>query len=273
MQKKKADTENGCNDLATCLVLVGLLIFAVSFFREVDPAAPVIQRLTGTRPIARTTQPLYSRFAVTPISPEIKRQTRVTVNLRAGPDITYERVGSVPGGTVLTVVGKSGDWHLIRRNGRLVFIAAWLTYKVAHTESTASARSRAAPTQVPLRRFTVPQIRYTHGAVNLRSGHGTKYAKVGLAAAGTRLEIVGKRGDWYLVKHGGREVYIAGWLAHENPPQQQRANAPRPGYTCNCGRTCPQMRSCAEAYFQLYDCGCGRRDGDNDGVPCENICD
>lgn len=43
-------------------------------------------------------------------------------------------------------------------------------------------------------------------------------------------------------------------------------------FTCNCSKTCTKMSSCEEAYFQLINCGCGVRDGDNDGVPCENIC-
>lgn len=44
------------------------------------------------------------------------------------------------------------------------------------------------------------------------------------------------------------------------------------GYTCNCGKACGAMSSCEEAYFQLNQCGCSVRDGDNDGVPCESIC-
>jgi hypothetical protein len=60
-------------------------------------------------------------------------------------------------------------------------------------------------------------------------------------------------------------------------PTQQLASTPvaplaTPGFTCSCSRTCEQVVSCEEAYFQLNQCGCGRRDGDNDGVPCENIC-
>jgi len=42
-------------------------------------------------------------------------------------------------------------------------------------------------------------------------------------------------------------------------------------YTCNCSKTCPNM-SCAEAYYQLNQCGCSARDGDHDGVPCEAQC-
>lgn len=43
-------------------------------------------------------------------------------------------------------------------------------------------------------------------------------------------------------------------------------------YTCDCSKTCPNMISCEEAYYQLNTCGCSARDGDNDGVPCESIC-
>lgn len=42
-------------------------------------------------------------------------------------------------------------------------------------------------------------------------------------------------------------------------------------YSCNCAKTCPNL-SCDEAYFQLLQCGCSQRDGDNDGMPCEAQC-
>lgn len=43
-------------------------------------------------------------------------------------------------------------------------------------------------------------------------------------------------------------------------------------YTCNCAKTCTQISTCEEAYYQLDTCGCSVRDGDNDGIPCENLC-
>jgi micrococcal nuclease len=49
--------------------------------------------------------------------------------------------------------------------------------------------------------------------------------------------------------------------------------APTSGeFNCNCAKNCPEMSSCDEAYYQLNTCGCSKRDGDNDGVPCESIC-
>lgn len=42
-------------------------------------------------------------------------------------------------------------------------------------------------------------------------------------------------------------------------------------FSCS-GKTCGQMRSCAEACHALLVCGDRRRDGDSDGIPCESLC-
>jgi len=57
----------------------------------------------------------------------------------------------------------------------------------------------------------------------------------------------------------------------EPTPTPPPVSPPAPAYVCDCGRTCTEMTTCDEAKFQL-NCGCSIRDGDNDGVPCENLC-
>jgi hypothetical protein len=63
----------------------------------------------------------------------------------------------------------------------------------------------------------------------------------------------------------------------EVPQQQAQPTQPPPpppapvGYSCDCNKTCGAM-TCEEAYYQLNTCGCGARDNDNDGVPCESVC-
>ncbi|MGE0698332.1 MAG: excalibur calcium-binding domain-containing protein [Hyphomicrobiaceae bacterium] len=40
-----------------------------------------------------------------------------------------------------------------------------------------------------------------------------------------------------------------------------------------CSRKlCPQMSSCAEAYYYYHVCRHTERDADGDGIPCENVC-
>lgn len=62
-------------------------------------------------------------------------------------------------------------------------------------------------------------------------------------------------------------------------PQPEPIPAPTPTptptpspFACNCKKTCTQILTCQEAYYQLNTCGCGERDGDNDGIPCDDMC-
>lgn len=88
--------------------------------------------------------------------------------------------------------------------------------------------------------------------------------------------------SWYKLDVEGQDGYLHSSLARQatptpaprrglsSPPAATAAPASA-GYICNCAKTCSQM-TCDEAYFQLRQCGCSRRDGDKDGVPCENVC-
>lgn len=46
------------------------------------------------------------------------------------------------------------------------------------------------------------------------------------------------------------------------------------GRKIECGncKYCSEIKSCAEAYFLLNQCGCSSLDRDKDGIPCENLC-
>ncbi len=188
-------------------------------------------------------------------------------------------------------------------------------------------RTRVPPTRTPIppsrtpvptaasaynvNRYSSPQTRYTHGTVNLRNGPGTSYDRVGSVSVNAALQVIGKSGDWYLIRHNGAEVFIAGWLTHssrlvqpsrqqtsgsssqpavsqppqqpaqqpvqqpatrEQQPAQQPAAPQQPSFSCSPRKNCGDMSSCAEARFHLTQCGRGALDRDKDGVPCESIC-
>ena len=42
--------------------------------------------------------------------------------------------------------------------------------------------------------------------------------------------------------------------------------------SCNREPKCTQIRTCQEADFYFRQCGHYKRDGDNDGIPCEELC-
>lgn len=102
---------------------------------------------------------------------------------------------------------------------------------------------------------------------------------------------------WYRTRFQGDVAYIHNSLLTRTPPQLPPTTAPivqatnppisQPGpgigsgssggasggYVCDCNKTCGQIATCAEAYYQLNVCGCSRRDSDEDGIPCESLCE
>jgi len=70
-------------------------------------------------------------------------------------------------------------------------------------------------------------------------------------------------------------VFVAGSaLAEpESPTPTQRLDQFRTAQAFDCRNvSCKRLRSCEEACFKLIQCGQKVRDGDNDGIPCENLC-
>lgn len=141
-----------------------------------------------------------------------------------------------------------------------------------------------------------PTTYYVTGSsrANARSAPTTSATVVARLSPGTSVSVVGEvTGDavrnntiWYQVTINDGVAYIHSSLLSPNPPTTRTGNtqtatsvpstnppisAPA-SFACSCSRTCTQMTTCEEAYFQLNTCGCGRRDGDGDGVPCENLC-
>jgi len=57
------------------------------------------------------------------------------------------------------------------------------------------------------------------------------------------------------------------------PPTARPIPMPTSAAKCPPRRPyCKSIRSCERACFLLQDCGFGALDGDNDGIPCENVC-
>ena len=43
-------------------------------------------------------------------------------------------------------------------------------------------------------------------------------------------------------------------------------------FVCDCSKTCDEIYTCEEAEYQLYTCGCLKRDRDGDGYACDLMC-
>ncbi len=113
-------------------------------------------------------------------------------NLRKGPGTNYDRITTVPAGTELKRTGTTDNgWSRVEYNGAEAYIAGNLITTDSGTVSENTG--------------TVKVI----SKVNVRSGPGTGYDRIGVADVGTVLTTTGVvDGKWYRVTFDGKVGYV-----------------------------------------------------------------
>ena len=200
-------------------------------------------------------------------------------------------------------------WLKVRHADTEVYVHASLAGRATATPAaivTSTPRPTSAAPSVNVNQATTRYYVVASVSANARSCPRTSCNVITSFARGAAVDVlqrvsgesVSGNSSWQAVRHNNAVVYIHGPLLSRNQPapvqpaprvaqpaQQQQAqpaqgSAPPtitptvqiPQFSCNCSKTCGAMASCQEAYFQLNQCGCSRRDSDSDSVPCESIC-
>jgi len=88
------------------------------------------------------------------------------VNIRTGAGSSHDRVGRLTKGTIITVNGKEGNWYRFNHNGKNHYVSA--SYLKQTTLAPASGNYEVT------------------GGVNIRSGAGSSYDRVGRLTKGTQ---------------------------------------------------------------------------------------
>lgn len=185
----------------------------------------------------------------------------------------------------------------------IIFIAASTAFFLPVSQSQSST-STPRPTSLT--------YYVTGNTINARACPRTDCDIVTTFSRGQSIRVLGSETGtsvsgsttWYRARYEGQDIYIHSSLVSRRRPsstsssvQPTRATNSNPiqptsvpadpvvpptenvsvappaaSYSCNCSKSCEQMASCEEAYYQLNQCGCSRRDSDGDGVPCESIC-
>ncbi|MBO4897043.1 MAG: SH3 domain-containing protein [Clostridia bacterium] len=131
------------------------------------------------------------------------------LNIRSGPDTSYQVLGKAQYGDYLDVLDRTGNWIKVSYWGVTGFVNADYV--------SVSKPSGEAPA------YTAPQetqyVYATGDTVNLRSGPDTSYGVVGRVMYGDSLPVVGRSGEWLQVMYWGVTGYIRGDYVSCNKPE------------------------------------------------------
>lgn len=123
------------------------------------------------------------------------------INVRSEPRVGSNIIGSLNKGQVVAKLGTSGNWTKIDYNGRTGYVNT--PYVKPYSGSDDDPVIIGDGTTV-----------YANAAVNVRSGPGTNYAKLGELKRGDTVTLVGSTGSWSIIKWGTGTAYVSsGYLS------------------------------------------------------------
>ena len=110
-------------------------------------------------------------------------QATANVNVRSGPGTSYAKLGMLANGDVAEKTGVSGSWTQINYNGKTAYVSSQYL-KAAAVNAAGYVQAIAN--------------------VNVRSGPGTGYTKIGVLANGAVVPKLGVSGSWTKVSFNGQ---------------------------------------------------------------------
>jgi uncharacterized protein YgiM (DUF1202 family) len=160
--------------------------------------ASYIRRGGGSSPSA---PPTTAAPTAPPSEPQGKPGTVLNtyaghLNLRTGPGTGYPRIAQMQPGDALTILEKlSSGWYKVVWKGQMGYCFG---KSYVRENSTSGGSTGATGTGT-----------VTASALNVRSGPGTGYARIGTLAKGSVVTILGTQSGWYKIQYGSRTGYVS----------------------------------------------------------------
>ena len=134
------------------------------------------------------------------------------LNVRRGAGTGYGIVGTLKRNQVVSYSAQSGGWYKIDYNGQEGWVIG--TY-VAKTNDNATPSDGGA-TQAPASAAITMYV--TADCLNVRTGPGTGYGRVGSLTRGAEISVVDSSNGWHKIKYGSGTAWVSGTYTSKEKP-------------------------------------------------------
>ncbi|MGI5881099.1 MAG: N-acetylmuramoyl-L-alanine amidase [Syntrophomonadaceae bacterium] len=171
---------------------------------------------------ARISGWVSASYAEIKVTPKVT-VTGETVNLRSGPGTSYSKIGEAVRGDQLTLIEQQGDWYVVKNAaGTICYMSAAYAQTSNQSAATPGRQETAAPTNTGSWK-----IQILNGPINIRSGPGPNFDKVGMVEDQAVYSVTSKQDDWFQISlPGNKTAWVAGWLVKEIKTTENTATTP-----------------------------------------------
>ncbi len=162
------------------------------------------------------------------------------LNVRSGPGTEHPVIGGLVAGAAISIISEENGWWKIKYNGGTGYVSGKYIDTKPASETGTSGESFKGHVEVDSR-------------LNIRSSPWGEV--IGKFGDGEDVEVIGKVGAWYKIKHGGKTAYVyssfvkKGAASHQpasNNPSNNNDNTSTPAAG---GSTQARIVACAERYI------------------------
>lgn len=115
------------------------------------------------------------------------------VNFRLEPSLDGKRITSINKGELADVIAKTdNNWYLISYNGTIGYVCG--DYVTSLLD-----RVKMMYPKFSISEFNLSKIVYATSSLNVRSGNGIEYQKIGFLNKYESVRVLGEYNDWYLI--------------------------------------------------------------------------
>ncbi|WP_052356532.1 SH3 domain-containing protein [[Clostridium] dakarense] len=140
-----------------------------------------------------------------PSQPETTKETKQvntsSLNVRSGAGTNNSKIGSLKLGEKIEVISESKGWSKIKFNGSTGYVSSQYLSKVNTSPEIPEKPSQPeTPTQAK---------EVNTSSLNVRSGPGTNYSKVGSLKQGNKVDVISENNGWSKIKFSGKDGFVS----------------------------------------------------------------
>jgi lipoprotein-anchoring transpeptidase ErfK/SrfK len=121
-------------------------------------------------------------------------------DVRGGPGPSYARLGRLSPGGQASLLGRHEEWWQIEYDGGLAWVAA-ADVTAQDSQGVPEVDPPAAPQQ--------PVVVAGEDGVNVRSGPGTDYARLGSLSPSEQAVVTGRYEEWWQIEYAGQHGWVS----------------------------------------------------------------
>ena len=120
-----------------------------------------------------------------------------SLNVRSGPSTSNSIIGKLNKGSKVSVISESNGWSKINYNGKEAYVSSQYLSSVSGNNNTSKPE-------------VVKEIKEVNtDSLNVRSGPGTSFSKIGSLSKGSKVEVISENNEWSKINYNGKEAYVS----------------------------------------------------------------